>query len=851
MPQLLLELFSEEIPARMQKRAEEDLARAFGEKLKAHGLEAKAMATFSSPRRLGLTIDDLPAKAADVNEEKKGPRVGAPDQALQGFLKSAGLTSIDQAQVVEDKKGAFYVAKIERAGRETGAILQEIVPEVIRAFPWPKSMRSGVSDLQWVRPLQNILCLFDGKPVKISVDTVPSEATTWGHRFHAPTPIAVTSVSQYKQALAGAHVVIEREERKRVILEGAKAACAKAGLELVEDAGLLEEVAGLAEWPVVLMGDMDPSFLNLPGEVIRLSMRTHQKYFAVRDPKTKGLAPHFITVANVSAKDGGKAIAAGNARVLSARLSDAQFFWKVDTATPLFTEERKAKLQKIVFHQKLGSVWDKVERVKALAEELCAVTGADKKLVAEAAYLCKMDLVTETVGEFPELQGQVGRQLYLASPSMGEAPRSGGGGARAGVESTASRGSSAKTGGPHPLSHATRDSSPIEGERESIAAAIEDHYRPLGPNDRVPSDPVAVTLALADKLDTLVGFWAIDEKPTGSSDPFALRRAALGIIRLVLENGLRLPLVNKVWLATAGIPSCEPMALEEVDRLYATLDSAGVTITGEEFGSKVSSEASARIQLWFLMLRAEWASAKLLGPNSTDDLSAFLYLCESRIPSLRQKLFRSFGDSELGKRDREDWQRAVDRAIEQLSLRTEEWRASLLAFLADRLKVQLRDQGKRHDLVDAVFALGDDDLVRIVARVEALDAFLKTEDGANLLAGYKRAANILAAEEKKGKGLSEADLKAGLDASKLAEPAEKALYDALEKALPAARAAVEKEEFAHAMKALSGLRAPVDAFFDKVLVNAPEERLRRNRLLLLQRFREALSQVADFSKIEG
>ncbi len=728
MPQLLLELFSEEIPARMQKRAEEDLARAFGEKLKAHGLEPKAMATFSSPRRLGLTIDDLPAKAADLNEEKKGPRVGAPDQALQGFLKSAGLTSIDQAQVVEDKKGAFYVAKIERAGRETGAILQEIVPEIIRAFPWPKSMRSGVSDLQWVRPLQNILCLFDGKPVKISVDTVPSEATAWGHRFHAPAPIPVTSVSQYKQALAGAKVVIEREERKRVILEGAKAACAKAGLELVEDAGLLEEVAGLAEWPVVLMGDMDPAFLNLPGEVIRLSMRTHQKYFAVRDPQenangTKGLAPHFITVANVSAKDGGKAIAAGNARVLSARLSDAQFFWKVDTATPLFTEERKAKLQKIVFHQKLGSVWDKVERVKALAEELCAVTGADKKLVAEAAYLCKMDLVTETVGEFPELQGQVGRQLSALT----------------------------------------------KGNHESVAAAIEDHYRPLGPNDRVPTDKVAVTLALADKLDSLVGFWLIDEKPTGSSDPYALRRAALGLVRIILTNQTRLALAH---------------------------------VEGDhEVPVKVGAIFRAA---WKYLPSGEEASAGKRGP-----------------------IARSFPEATSTLKD------------------------ELLGFIADRLKVQLRDQGKRHDLVDAVFALGDDDLVRIVARVEALDAFLKTEDGANLLAGYKRAANILSAEEKKGKALSEADLKAGLDASKLAEPAEKALYEALEKALPAARAAVEKEEFAAAMKALSGLRAPVDAFFEKVLVNADDPLLRRNRLLLLSRLREALSAVADFSKIEG
>ncbi|MBX9746471.1 MAG: glycine--tRNA ligase subunit beta, partial [Hyphomonadaceae bacterium] len=435
MPELLLELFSEEIPARMQKRAEEDLARLMGEKLKAAGLEPKRVNTFSSPRRLGLVIEDLPSKAADVNEEKKGPRVGSPDQAIQGFLKSAGLERIEQAQIVEDKKGAFYVAKIERAGRDTSAIVQEIVPEIVRSFPWPKSMRSGVSDLQWVRPLHNICCVFDGKAVKIGVDGVGSEPVTWGHRFHAPEAIEVRNAADHVSRLRGAKVLIEREERKRIILEQAKKLCADKGLELVEDIGLLEEVAGLVEWPVTLLGDMDPAFLNLPGEVIRLSMRAHQKYFAVRDPKTGKLAPHFITVANVEAKDGGKAIAAGNARVLSARLSDAQFFWSVDTATPLYTEERKEKLKKIVFHQKLGSVWDKVERVKALAEELCAVTGADPKLVREAASLCKMDLVTETVGEFPELQGQVGRQLSALT----------------------------------------------KGNHESVAAAVEDHYRPLGP----------------------------------------------------------------------------------------------------------------------------------------------------------------------------------------------------------------------------------------------------------------------------------------------------------------------------------------------------------------------------------
>ncbi len=738
MPQLLLEFFSEEIPARMQKRAEEDIARALGEKLKAAGLEAKVIRTFSSPRRIGAMIDDLPAKASDVSEEKKGPRVGAPEQAIQGFLKSAGLASIEQAQIVQDKKGDFYVARIERAGRDTSHILQEVVPEIVRGFPWPKSMRSGTSDLQWVRPLQNILCLFGGAHVKINVDTIASEAKTWGHRFHAPDAIAPKDFADYAAKLRAAKVEIDREARKALILENARKLCAAKKLELVEDAGLLEEVAGLVEWPVVLLGEMDAAFLDLPGEVIRLSMRTHQKYFAVREPQKNAespqkLAPHFVVVANVEAKDGGAAIAAGNARVLSARLNDARFFWDTDRKTPLYTDTRRDKLKQIVFHQKLGSVWDKVERVKALAVELCAVTGADRALVERAAELCKMDLVTETVGEFPELQGQVGRLLYALE----------------------------------------------KGANASVGAAIEDHYRPLGPNDRVPSDPVAVTLALADKLDTLVGFWAIDEKPTGSSDPYALRRAVLGVCRLILNNATRINLID-LWE-------------QHIGRVYLSIDEK----------SKVDEQQRARA--------ANVSLGITLSARATVSMS---------------------------------WPN--DASVRKVNVTL----IGALAFVADRLKVQLREQGKRHDLVDAVFALGDDDLVRIVARVEALDGFLKTPDGANLLAGYKRAANILAAEEKKGKWSTE-EAGGAVDAAKLAEPAEKALHAALEAALPAARAAVEKEDFAAAMKALSGLRAPVDEFFEKVLVNSEDANVRRNRLLLLTRFREALSAVADFSKVEG
>ncbi len=781
MPELFIELFSEEIPARMQKRAEEDLDKLMHEKLGARGLQYVISTTFSSPRRLGICIADLPAKAADVNEEKKGPRVGAPDAAIQGFLKSAGLKAISEAQVVEDKKGAFYVARVERAGEATAAIVQQLLPEIIRQFPWPKSMRSQSSDLQWVRPLHNICCTFDGREVKIDVAGVGSEAATWGHRFHAPAKIAVTSFEQWDRDLRAAKVIPFRGNRRDYIVDAAKKACAERGLEWVEDQGLVEEVAGLCEWPQIIFGDMDAAFLDLPAEVIRLSMRTHQKYFAVRDPKTKKLAPHFIAFANVQAKDGGKAIAAGNRRVLSARLNDARFFWEADKKTPLFTEERKAKLQKIVFHQKLGSVWDKVERVKALAVELCAVTGADKEQVTRAADLCKMDLVTETVGEFPELQGQIGRELYLAELNTSPPPRGAGAGG----------GGRANAPAPDRLNAPHLPTPRGGGGEESVAIAIEDHYRPLGPNDRVPTDKVAVTLALADKLDTIGAFWAIDEKPTGSSDPYALRRAALGCVRITLTARIRIPIRLFGGLALGhGALSAARTNLDELKR-------KGLDLVRSEIASKDFNETLRKV--------AEVFAGRPADPEQ------------------------------------------VKAGVARLRAQIED----MLAFLADRLKVQLRDSGKRHDLVDAVFALGDDDLVRIVARVEALDAFLKTEDGANLLAGYKRAANILAAEEKKGKGLSDTDIKAGLQAKLLAEPQEKALYDALASALPAARAAVEKEDFAAAMKALSGLRGPVDAFFEKVLVNDTQEQLRRNRLLLLTRLVEATSAVADFSKIEG
>jgi len=715
MPQLLLEFFSEEIPARMQARAEGDLERLMMDKLAAAGFLPEGVKAFSTPRRVAVVADGLPARQPDAREERKGPRVGAPEKALEGFLRGAGLKSIDEATVRKDPKGDFYVAKIEKKGRETAVVMAEIVPEIVRAFPWPKSMRSGASDLYWVRPLQSILCAFDGETVDIALDGVPSGRSTQGHRFHAPGRFEVRRFDDYRDELKKRFVILEREERKAIIAREAKTQCEARNLELVDDVGLLEEVAGLSEWPVVVMGDMDADFLDLPGEVIRLTMRTHQRYFAVRDPQkqengTKKLAPHFITVANIEASDGGKEIARGNAKVLSARLNDARFFWDIDKAKGLEDPERIAKLDKIVFHQKLGSVGDKVRRIEALAVELAPIVGADVDLVRRAAQLCKRDLVTETVGEFPELQGQIGRQL-----------------------------------------------AEIAKEKASVAIAIEDHYRPLGPNDRVPTDKVAVCVALADKLDSLVRFWGIDEKPTGSSDPFALRRAALGFVRIVLDGGVR----------------------------YTRNRNLAPTVVG----------GSWRFLIW----------------------SQFFDLFPPGDPRTKE----------------------VDRLADDL-----------LAFLADRLKVQLRDQGKRHDLVDGVFALGDDDLVRIVARVEALDAFLKTEDGKNLLAGYKRAANILAAEDKKG-ALKDVDFAAAVEAKLLVEPAEKALHAALAKAAPAAKAAVEKEDFAAAMGALAGLRAPVDAFMTDVLVNADDKAVRANRLKLLNQIRDSLAAVADFSKIEG
>ncbi|USQ98169.1 glycine--tRNA ligase subunit beta [Caulobacter sp. RL271] len=664
MPQLLLELFSEEIPARMQAQAAKDLERMAREHLAAAGFLPEALKTFAGPRRLTLVAEGLPLAQPDRKEELKGPRVGAPPQAMEGFLRKAGLT---QDQLVE--RDGVYMAFIEKKGRPTPEIVAEMVEAIVRGFPWPKSMIWGTKKLRWVRPLKRILCVLDREVVPFAIEGIPSGDVTEGHRFMGEAkPFTAKDFDEYVAGLEAHFVVLDVEERKERILEGCKTLCFARHLELVEDQGLLDEVAGLAEWPTPVLGDMDPVFLSLPPEVIRTSMRTHQKYFAVRKAGEEGLAPHFITIANIQAADGGAVIAAGNAKVLSSRLSDARFFWDEDVKVGF--EPWLEKLNGVTFHAKLGTMAQRVERIVALAAEIAPLVGADVAKAKEAARLAKADLASQMVGEFPELQGIMG-------------------------------GYYARTFG---LDH-------------EIADAVRDHYKPQGPSDAVPTAPVSVAVALADKLDTLVGFFAIDEKPTGSKDPYALRRAALGVIRIILENGLRLSLAK------------------------------------------------------------------------------------------------------FGKDD-------------------------LIAFFADRLKVTLRDQGKRHDLVDAVFALGDDDLARIVARVEALDGFLKTDDGKNLLAGYKRASNILKAEEKKG-ALPTGEMQAPTADS----DAEVGLYNALRLLDKPLKDALAKEDFTGAMTQLAELRGPVDAYLDGVFVNEPEHR--DNRLKTLAAVRDAMGQVADFGLIGG
>ncbi|CDN91755.1 glycine--tRNA ligase subunit beta [Agrobacterium tumefaciens] len=717
MPDLLLELRSEEIPARMQRKAAGDLKKLVTDALVERGLTYEGAREYWTPRRLTLDIRGLNARSADVREEKKGPRTDANEKAIEGFLRGAGLNDISEAQVVSDpKKGDFYIAIINKPGRPAEEIIAEVMPGIIRSFPWPKSMRSGPASmpkgssyagiegkgsesLRWVRPLQSIVCLFgpehdETQVIPFVIDGIVAGNVTYGHRFHAPGPITVRRFEDYVSSLEKAKVILDAERRKDIILHDAKDLAFANGLELVEDEGLLEEVSGLVEWPQVLMGTFEEDYLQIPAEIIRLTIKTNQKCFVTRNQGAEeGLSNRFILISNIEASDGGKEIIHGNGKVVRARLSDARHFWNrdqgdlpdletlkdsaakfgLDLTKPL--DQRMAKLDalNVTFHAKLGTQGERVARIRELAKALAPVVGADADLVDRAVVLAKADLRTEAVGEFPELQGLMGRK------------------------------------------YAT-----LQGENESVAAAIEDHYKPQGPSDRLPADKVAITVALADKLDTLVGFWAIDEKPTGSKDPFALRRAALGVVRILLEKNVRLPL-----LSVAKDPD-------------------------------------------------------------------------------------------------------------------------LLSFFHDRLKVYLRDLGARYDLIDAVLTPESDDLLMIARRVEALTAFITGEDGRNLLAGAKRATQLLAAEEKKGtvvaNSVSEELLK--LDA-------EKALYAAIRTASADAAKAVAGEDFRSAMQALSTLRAPVDKFFEDVLVNDEDAAIRANRLALLKAIREATGTVADFSKITG
>jgi glycyl-tRNA synthetase beta chain len=880
MPDLLLELFSEEIPARMQRQAAEDLKRLVTGALVERNLLYEGAQSFVTPRRLTLHIVGLPASQPDSREERKGPRVGAPDAAIQGFLKSAGLKRIEDARVETDpKKGQFYVALIEKPGRETKEAIAEIIPAIIRSFPWPKSMRWGAASakpeaLRWVRPLRGIVCTLatqheTAEIVSFEIDGIAAGDVTWGHRFMAPQPIHVRRFDDYLGTLQKAKVVLDADRRKAIILAEAKELAFAQGLTLVEDEGLLEEVAGLVEWPVVLMGEFEAAFLDLPAEVIRATIRANQKCFVLRkeptppsvmaglDPaiheapsgaKPDGaetrngvdgrhkaghdagesagkLANKFILVSNLVAPDDGAAIAAGNGRVVRARLADARHFWNTDlmflpdgssrVEYPL--DEHLKKLNQVVFHEKLGTQGDRITRIEALARELAPKVGADPDFAVRAAHLAKADLATEMVGEFPELQGLMGR--YYATE---------------------------------------------QGEEPSVAAAIEEHYKPQGPNDRIPTSPVSIAVALADKLDTLVGFWAIDEKPTGSKDPYALRRAALGVIRVVLENGLRFRFRDVVrWALLNHIVSgFEPEAgygslaaeydvakEKEPDRGWWSAPFETL-LDYDGFASEQGDEAR-HFQGGFPDLDSDDDEPRIvLLKRSYDEIVRRLERLDELVRDAKLwDVFEPIGEprppalrSFIEHCDASPYRSTYERPAEFLA-------ASLLAFFADRLKVYLREKGVRHDLIDAVFALpGQDDLLMIVRRVEALGKLLDTDDGKNLLAGYRRAANILRAEEKK----DGAEAFAGKHVqTTLAPPAERYLADVVASAGATARQHVAAEDFEGAMRALAALRAPVDGFFLDVTVNDPDPQTRVNRLRLLNELREAMHAVADFSKVAG
>jgi glycyl-tRNA synthetase beta chain len=776
MPDLLLELFSEEIPARMQAKAADDLRRMVTDRLVAEGLVYEGAKAFATPRRLTLTVHGIPARQSDLKEERKGPRVGGPDAAIAGFLKATGLSSLDQAKIQRDpKKGDFYVALIEKPGRATLDVLADMLPVIVRTFPWPKSMRWGERSarpgaLSWVRPLHSIVATFgmeteEPEVVRFAIDGIEAGQTTYGHRFMAPAAIPVRRFEDYEAKLQAAKVVLDANRRKDIILADAKELAFAQGFELVEDQVLLDEVAGLVEWPVVLMGSFDQEFLSIPGEVIRATIRNNQKCFVVSDPKTGKLTNKFVLTANIEASDGGKAIVAGNERVIRARLSDAKFFYETDLKTKL--EDRLPKFDGIVFHEKLGTQGERIARIERLAVEIAPLVGADVEKTRRAAKLAKADLLTEVVGEFPELQGLMGKYYGLA-----------------------------------------------QGENTSVAAASEEHYKPQGPGDRVPSDPVSIAVALADKIDTLVGFWAIDEKPTGSKDPYALRRAALGVIRLIVENELRIQLAEIVLVRRMFGLELEQQSAYE--RILSAI--------------KQDHETAKEVY-------ADVAAVEKLSAEGGFHFDAFLDLVAhpEKVMDIPEGVAEKLA-AEMANR----------------GMRGERWHTStlansLLAFFADRLKGQLREQGARHDLVDAVFALeGQDDLLMVVRRVEALGKFLDTDDGKNLLAGAKRAANILRIEEKKdGRAYDGAP-----DAALYSLDEEKALARAIDQVKVEASAAVAREDFAGAMSAMAKLRPAVDAFFDKVKVNDDDAKVRENRLKLLNEIRAATRAVADFSKIQ-
>ena len=733
MPDLLIELFSEEIPARMQARARDDLKRMVTDGLVEAGLTYASAGAFSTPRRLVLTVEGLTAESGALREERKGPRADAPDAALEGFLRATGLTR-DQLELRDEKKGQVYFAVTMKPGRTAADIVGQVLDGVIRGFPWPKSMRWGTGSLRWVRPLHSILCVLSdeggAEVVPLDVDGIVAGNTTEGHRFMAGARFAVSGFDDYRAKLRRAFVMLDSAEREAAIWHDATTQAFALGLDVVPDTGLLTEVAGLVEWPVVLMGTIGEAFLGLPAEVLQTSMREHQKFFSVRNGRT-GRIERFVTVANRETADQGATILAGNQKVLSARLSDAKFFWENDlrVVQAVGLEGMAAGLASVTFHNKLGSQADRVARIEALAREIAPLVGADPDLAAQAARVAKADLQSAMVGEFPDLQGTMGGYYARAA-----------------------------------------------GLPEAVAVACKAHYAPLGPSDDVPTDPVSVAVALADKIDTLTGFWAIDEKPTGSKDPFALRRAALGVVRLVVSNGLR------------GSLS---------DHLFRQ---------GRRF---VHDAARAKMHA-----EAEFLVSQYVNPE------------DRHSPEL---------------------DRATTVATEAIIL-ADNVSIDLLAFLHDRLKVLLRDQGIRHDVIDACLAMpGNDDLTLLVKRAGALSATLKTEDGANLLAGFKRANNILTqAEEKDG-----VEYSYGADLKFAETDEERALFAALDTAEAAIAPALAQEDFATAMAAMAALRGPIDAFFTSVQVNSDKQVIRRNRLNLLHRIRAICGQVADLTKIEG